>query len=150
MSRLAVLSKVSADIERYGWQCMSALPLAGEQGGGFAYTIGLTETLQHPEIAIFGLRAAVGHSILTGLVDEIRGGTRHAPDLPVAGLLANGFRVQFRRGRPDRVRTCFGVAAHYYQDEDFEMVIMFWPDRQGLFPWESSTPSSQAEALDLV
>ena len=150
MNRSAILAKVRADIARCGWHCMSVLPSAGEEEAGFAYTIGLAQTLQHPEIAIFGLPPETAHTILAGLVESIRGGTRHPPDVPLAGIIANGFRVQFRMARPDRARSYFGVAAWHYREKDFEVVIMFWPDRQGLFPWESSKLTSQAEALDLV
>ena len=150
MSEAAAMAKVSADIERFGWHCLHVYPRQGEEGVGFSYTIGLTETLDHAEIAIFGLDRDKSHAILCDCVEAIRAGTRYPLDVPVADVLARDIRVQFKRAHTNQLRKYFGTATRHYGSRTFEVSVMFWPNRDGLFPWETSEPSVQREALDVV
>ena len=48
-------------IEEYGWAVVKVPEL------GLAYSLGLIETYQHPEIAITGLPVETAHEIINGI-----------------------------------------------------------------------------------
>jgi hypothetical protein len=150
MSYASAMAKVASDIERFGWHCLSVAPRLGEEGTPFSYTIGLSETLQHPEIAIFGLGSETAHAIFYDCVETIRSGTIFPLNEAVSDVVGGGYLVQFRRVRADCLPEYFGTAARHYGKTKLEVVVMFWPDKDRLFPWESSGANIQREALDLV
>jgi hypothetical protein len=150
MSNPVADSKVAADVETYGWHCLHVLPRDGEEGAPFTYTIGLTRTFDHPEIAIFGLSREKAHAILNDCATDIRAGTRYTTDAPLADVIGGGVRVQFKRVKADHMRDYFGTAVRYYGQREFEVWIMFWPNREGAFPWNGFDSPSQAEALAVV
>ena len=128
---------------------MHVYPHAGEDGVGFTYTIGLWQTFGHPEIAVFGLARDTSHKILSDCVDTIRVAGRYPLETPVIDVVANGIPVIFKAVRPDRLENCFGTAMRYYSGKSFEAVVLFWPNKQEVFPWDA--PSSlQEEGLGIV
>jgi hypothetical protein len=143
------LGKVRSDIQQYGWHCLHVYPRVGEEGVGFTYTIGLSESFQLPEIAIFGLDRDKSHAILSSCVDDIRGGIRYPLDVPLTDVVAKDVPVIFRAVRPELLDKCFGTAIRYYGKEPFQAVVMFWPTKEGRFPWELSS-SSQEEGARVV
>lgn len=64
MPQSNVMKKVSNDIKTHGWHVLSVfckdLP-------NFSYTIGFTETLNHPEIVISGLDSKLAHLLLNDI-----------------------------------------------------------------------------------
>jgi hypothetical protein len=141
---------MEADIAEYGWHCLHVLPREGEDHTPFTYSIPVTETLRHPEIAIFGLSRETAHAILADCANDIRAGTRYVTDKPLAGVLGGDVRVIFKCVRKDRMREYFGTATRHYKGTDFEVWVMFWPSKDGRFPWEGFDTPLQAEALDVV
>ena len=150
MGTAEVMAKVASDVHRFGWHCMSVAPRVGESGSHWTYTVGLLETFNHPEIAIFGLDSKMAHGILSDCVEAIRAGTRYPTDVAVAGVVKGDFLVEFRSVKAECLREKFGAAARYYDARPVEVVVMFWPTKEGKFPWEISTPSGQEEALTIV
>ena len=133
MADAAVLAKVHADIERFGWHCLHVYPRQGEVGVGFTYTIGLAGTFNKPEIAIFGLDRKTSHAILNDCVESIRRGDTFPMDAPVSEVVAGDIKVQFKRVRQDRLDKCFGTAIRYYGKHKFDAMVLFWPNRAGGF-----------------
>lgn len=64
MSNSKVLDKLKSDIEKYGWHVLSVF---GNDLPNFAYSIGFTETLNHPEIVISGLNTDLMHELLNDI-----------------------------------------------------------------------------------
>jgi hypothetical protein len=150
MGSASVLAKVAADIERFGWHCLSVAPRMGESGASFTYTIGLWQTLHHAELAIFGLAAKTSHGILSDCVTAIRSGVSYPLNTPVVDVVAGNYRVEFKRARSESFREYFGTATRYYGTKPFEVNVIFWPDRDGRFRWETHTPGLQEEALHVI
>lgn len=145
------LVKVKADIEQFGWHCLHVYPRVGEDGIGFTYTIGLFASYGHPEIIIFGLSKETSHAILNDCAEAIKGGARYAVGEPISNVVGGNVRVYFRPVLANQF-SIFGTASRYYGAVPFTAVVLFWPDKQGLFPWEPSSQcaSSQAEGLSVV
>mgnify|MGYP001816888950 CR=1 FL=1 len=144
------INKARENVDRFGWHCVHVLPRKDEDYVPFAYTIGLVESFNHPEIMIFGLGKDTAHGILSDCVDLIRGGTVLSTDSLVANILAGNFDVQFRPVRRQFFSDYLGHACRFYGEDTFKALVLFWPDKTGRFPWESGNPLSQREALDIA
>jgi hypothetical protein len=149
MEHIDPLAKCRADVQKYGWHCLHVYPSIGEEGVGFSYTIGLNETLSHPDIAIFGLDRSKSHQILGDCVETIRSGGSLPLNVPVPGVLANGIEVTFRPVNPERLDRCFGTALRYYAKKPVEVIVLFWPNKNGQFPWQASS-ALQEEGLRVI
>lgn len=125
------------------------LSIMGVSGDGdnppFAYTVGLTETKNHPEIIVFGLRAEVAATLFNSLVELIpEGGALKDGD--VVHEIAN-FPVALKQV-PDKhaAEYCFQAIYRYedmggeYTPTFLQMVIT---DSKGLFPWDEGYDKAQ-------
>jgi hypothetical protein len=119
-------------IDQYGWW-VGLIPSAGE-APGFAYTIGLYEKFDHPEIIVFGLAPESMHEILNHCGDMIRGGERFEVGKSVSGVL-DGYDVRFRAIAAETSYTEYlGYGCRHYGDRAFPVLQLVWPDKQHRFP----------------
>src|SRR5262245_51692654 len=95
------------DVRAYGWSMASI----NDHQPPFQYTIGLMETLHHPELIIFGLESDNGGALFSGLVRDIRAGHSFA-DAGVHTISVGGeeHRVGFRRVHPTHHALYLGFA----------------------------------------
>lgn len=142
--------KARENVEKFGWHCVHVLPQKDEGYVPFAYTIGLVESLNHPEIVIFGLGKDTAHGILSDCVNLIRDGTVFPTDDRVPDILAGDYDVQFRPVQRRYFGEYLGHACRFYGADSFEALVLFWPDKAGQFPWESKNPLGQREALKIT
>jgi hypothetical protein len=142
--------KVADDIQQYGWHCLSIAPRVGEENASFTYTIGLAVSYNHPELMIFGLDRDKSHGVLSKCVAMIKKGARFPINEPVPDVLARDFNVVFKAIRKDCFAEYLGTAVRHYGHQDFDAYVLFWPDKESHFAWESSNLSVQAEALNVV
>lgn len=142
--------KVADDVDKYGWHCLHISPRQGEEGASFSYTIGLVASYGHPELMIFGLGREKSHGVLSECVAMIKGGRRFTVDEPVTDVLARDLPVVFKSIRKECFSEYLGIAIRYYDHRDFEAYVLFWPDAESRFVWESKKLSAQMEALKVV
>jgi hypothetical protein len=142
--------KVANDIRDYGWHCLHVAPRAGEEGASFSYTIGLVSSYDHPELMIFGLGREKSHQILCECVEMIKSGKQFPINERVSDVLAGDFDVMFKPIRKDCFGEYLGTAARHYGHKDFGAYVLFWPDKENQFVWQSSELPSQSEALHVV
>jgi hypothetical protein len=130
--------RVIDDIDAYGWHVI-CIP-ADQVGPGFAYSIGLMKTFDHPEVIIFGLNSQVMHGILNNMVAEMRRGGSFREDHSYSGLLEN-YACAFRPVCSEQLPEYFGYAIWYSRYiravSGLEAMQCFWPDKAGRFPWKS-------------
>ena len=142
--------QVASDIHEYGWHCLHVAPRVGEEGASFTYTIGLVPSYNHPELMIFGLERERSHSILCECVEMIKSGRQFPINKRVSDVLARDFDVMFKPIRKERFGEYLGTAVRHYGHEEFGAYVLFWPDKENRFVWESPELSLQAEALHVV
>lgn len=141
--------RISAAIDSTGWHCVS-VAAGAEQEVEFSYSVGFIETLDHPEIAIFGLPSRVAAQILSNAFDRIRAeGPLKAGELR-DGLIGNGYLLKVA-GPADRqlLPEYFGIAFDRY-GLSLSVMILLWPNKAGVFPDEVEGPNPQSEAVALV
>jgi hypothetical protein len=128
--------RVRADIERYGWHVALVPPDEATPGAvGWAFTIGLEQSLRHPELAVFGLDHELALGLLNRAADAVRRGWRFEPGATYDGLL-EGYACAVREIDPRWYDVFLGNAQWHYQGNAFRALQLFWPDPAKRYPWE--------------
>jgi len=127
---------ITENIEKYG--CHLALLSPTDYLPGFAYSIGLYQKFQHPELICFGLDQNVLGAVLNHARDLIQAGERLVPGVEYAGFL-EGYGVQFTEVDPDYYPNYVGYGCWYYGPSlNFPLYQLVWPDKQHHFPWDDA------------
>ena len=100
----------------------------------FAYTVGLFHTLSHPEIVIFGLEIETEFAILDTVQDLVAAGASFSDGSRSTEVL-DGVSVVFLEFSRNHYEEYLGQAQNFYRSDDFPVLMLTWPDRDGLFPW---------------
>lgn len=127
---------------------------ASPEGPSFTYTIGLTETYDHPEIIVFGIDTRIASIVLNHIAEEIKGG-RKFTEGDVTDDFAN-YPVAFKS-----ITT--GQAAGYVHQSTFHYegapkqptyLQLVLTDVAGKFPWDQgyaeSMKRSQTELWNIA
>ena len=127
---------------------MVASPLEGGGGGGpsFAYTIGLSQTLAHPELIMVGRDPYVCHTILNAAAIRIQEGERFVPPpgqdhILVANLFGGGYTAAIKRLTREAKLEYLCQAAYLYGEAAFEALQIVMPDSHHRFPWDEGYDS---------
>ncbi len=128
-----IRARVRDDIARYGWHVVLIPPDAGTPGWG--HTIGMLERFDHPELIVFGREL----EIVRGLVNRLGAHVAHGQPLTgadrVRGILADAL-VAIRPVDPRWTEAFLGNAAWHYERPSIPALQCFWPDANGMFPWD--------------
>ena len=129
------MQKVFDDVAKFGWHVVAIVPSKGESGPEFAFTVGLYQTYQHPELVVFGLPMKVAHGIFTTCVERIEAGQAFA-DGQVRSDVLNGYDATFLAVQQSFYPDYLGSAIGFYEGTHFPVLQLVWPDRGNHFPWE--------------
>ena len=106
-----------------------------EKGPGFSYTVGLFPGHAQSEIIVFGLPRDVSHTLLNEASALVREGSRFEAGAESADLL-HGYLCVFRQV-PERHHSVFlGWAQWLNGYRPLSAVQLFYPDRNGRWPWD--------------
>jgi len=127
---------IKDNIEKFG--CHLALLEADNYMPAFAYSIGLYEKFNHPEIICFGLSTDLLGSLLNHASQLIKGGETLSPGKTYSGFL-EGFDVRFIPVDKDFYPDYLGYGCWYYDtDHEFPVLQLVWPDKEQKYPWEET------------
>ena len=130
--------RIVDDVAKHGWHIIAVNP--SPQGPGFAYSIAMMETLDHPEMIIFGLERRLMSAILTYIRNEIRSGRPFREPGLYEGLI-DGFACKFARVAPRFHSTYLGYSMwhrrHVGKIGTLAAMQCLWPDKKGIFPDEA-------------
>ena len=124
--------KVLSDIERVGWHLV-IIP-EDEEGPGFAFTIGLFHSFDHPEVAVVGQKMELQEYLLNEIGTQVQSGLRFTPTERYPGLLEGPFDCGFAEIPKNAYNEYLGYAQWYYRDREFPALQCLWPDRQNRIP----------------
>lgn len=130
----ALESIINADIVNNG--CHIVLVEANDYLPAFAYSIGLFQTYQHPEIICFGLAPEVLKKLITDAHQLIKQGKKLIPGYLFPDFL-KGYQTQTLKVNPAYYPDYFGLAQQFYNNRNFPALQLVWPDKQNKFPWET-------------
>jgi hypothetical protein len=136
-----------ANVERVGWHIVG-IDADGE-GPGYAFSVGLFHTLQHPEIIIFGLPNERVAELINIIGIQVQGGARfNAGDQ--SNDIVDGFPVAFTDVPKNVYKEYVGYALWFYKSFDFPVLQCVWPDKSGLFPWQEGYDRSFIQLQPLL
>jgi MbtH protein len=110
----------------------------GEGAPGFLYTIGLWESYKHPEVLIFAPSEDP-----TGMAQRLAAIAKRVGEgetFQSGKIFENFFGAHsgaIRDVLPIWLPSFMGVAYAFYENLSFPTVQLYWPDKQGIFPWQS-------------
>lgn len=123
---------IADHVRNHGFQILTI----SDYNPPFAYTVGLMFTYQHPELIIFGLRES-GPNILRAAIKMIQEGKRL--DARAEHDLSGVIRIATRSVHPTQHEFYLGFAMGYCSEQGrsggLQAVQVFWPDKQGRFPF---------------
>lgn len=79
--------KLLYDIDTTGWHVLKVL--AGENGPGFVYSVGLYKTFKHPEIIIIGLNPDNAHILINNIGHDLKAGKKYESEKYYEDILDN-------------------------------------------------------------
>lgn len=145
-----VLSKqaISENIEKFG--CHIVLIEADNYLPAFAYTIGLHQKYNHPEIICFGLSTETLGSLLNFAKDLVRRGYILESGLSYKEFI-KGYNVQFLEVDKAFYPDYLGYADWFYDYEtDFSVLQLIWPDKRNKYPWDEDFTSEWSRLQPLL
>lgn len=128
-----VEARVRADVERHGWH-VAKIP-GDDRAPSWAFTIGLQQAFDHPEVAVFGLELETAHRLLNQIGLQIKQGTRFEAGRAYDGIL-EGHQCAFREVLARWLPVFFGNVAWFYERDDVPVLQCYWPDPTGRHPWD--------------
>ncbi|WP_235535637.1 DUF4262 domain-containing protein [Sphingopyxis sp. Root1497] len=132
--------KVVDDIRDYGCSVMHVFDADGDLPE-FSYSIGFPETVEQPEVIVFGVKREVRHFMINEIQRQCVEGLKLQDGLRISGLIEGWNCVAKYVTDAGAIREHFGWALWYHDAQrDAAMHDAFqivWPGaEQGLFPWE--------------
>jgi hypothetical protein len=129
------------NVNEHGWFCLGVF---GGRGPDFSYSVGFWQTLQAPELIVFGLPLKLMHSMLWEAFRQIKSGKSVVRDGQRWADIIDGFDCISRPVHESRIiREHFNSAIWYHKHaggtRPLEAFQLFWPSsKTGLFPWEKN------------
>ena len=112
------------NIANYGWHFMH---VTAEDGSlGWAYTIGLSQTFNHPEIIMFGQSRDVLYKVICDIVNNVRNGTIFQPNDEDYTSFLEDFQCRFITVNKKWYSSFIGFAVWYYQITNFSVLQFTW------------------------
>jgi hypothetical protein len=131
-------------IEEYGWY----VALIDDEGDGpgtrFAYSIGMVQSLGHPEVLVIGQPVELMAYLINEIGERARDGAPCAIGEPIEGLL-DDYDCVLKPVDPSHYDDYLGYGLAYAGTRDFPVVQLVWPDKEGIFPWEPGCHEALAE-----
>jgi len=123
-----------SNIREHGWFRTNVF--AEAEFPGFSYTTGFWVSLRRPEIITFSLRSETTHDIYWDIFRDARGGIEIPIGRRTNEIFANNPAYVFLVAKK-RYPEYLGWSRWFYGGDDFPCLQLVWPDRAGLFPWDS-------------
>jgi len=125
--------QVLRDVRDPGWHVVQVG--SEDESPPWAFTIGLFHNFGHPELVLFGLPHDTAHVLLNLAGHAVKAGRRFETDTPYGDFL-EGYDCILRAADRGWYSAFVGYAGWFYQGESFPLLQLFWPDRDGVMPWE--------------
>ena len=125
--------EIQEKIDQYG--CYIVLVEADDYLPSYAYTIGLHQRYNHPELICFGLSTALLGDLLNIGQEMIANGEKLQACLLYNDFL-NNYPIQFLPVAHTYYADYMAIGGSFYYGTDYPAIQLVWPDKQSLFPWD--------------
>jgi hypothetical protein len=125
-------------IAEHGWSVIGIEEEAGAPP--YSFSVGLYHTLGVPELLVMGQKPENAQGLINNAGELMREGRRFRTGRRTSGILG-GYSAVFVEVDPRYYREYVGYARWLYRGDDFPMLQLVWPDREGRFPWDEGYPA---------
>lgn len=130
-------AEIDAAVRQCGWFALAV----NDHQPPFQYTIGFTQTCDHPELIIFGLDSESAYEILAAIYKRIGMGRSFVePGIHPVTVDNQARRIGCRPVDPTQHPLYLGFAMGYCRFRKtigaLKAVQAFWPDGDGRFPFD--------------
>lgn len=125
---------VQDTIDAYGCQIM--IVAGTEYLPAYAYTIGLYQQFNKPEVICFGLLTDVMQTLLTQVKNCVEEGEEFQIQKEYTNFLKNEGKVTFINVDKIYFPEYLNAAIDFYENQDFTCLQLVWSDARGVFPWD--------------
>lgn len=130
-SMTEAIERARFDVKKEGWHLAI---LEGEGSSRILTTVGLWTQYSHPEIVVFAPSQGMSEHVAE-MVRLIADGQALEAGTTVSGLFGT-LPGAVRPVQDVWKRRFLSLNGEFYGSFDFPTVQVFWPDAQGLFPWQ--------------
>jgi hypothetical protein len=131
--QLDIEKSIRRDLSKKGY--FIALFEAEEDEPAFAYTIGLYDNYEHPEIVIFGLDLETMTIMLSDACERVKLEETFVVKQDYEDFL-EGYKLTFQHANVDEYKGLFSYGIDNNQGVEFPMIQMIWPDQKHNYPWD--------------
>jgi len=117
---------------------------------GYAYTIGLPELCGFPNVVVFGLTPVAASGLIGMVVDLVVAGTEIPIGVEVTGLYDNDLRAAFVTVDVGQWSGLFATGLAWHRGDEFDLVQLIWPDRNGFLPYEPGFDARMRHAQPVI
>ncbi|CAI2768117.1 DUF4262 domain-containing protein [Flavobacterium collinsii] len=123
------------NIEKYGLHVI--IIKSTDYLPSFAYSVGLWQKYNHPEIICFGLSISLLHEIINDVAEIVKTNEVLVKNKTYLNIFEDS-RVEFLKVDPRNINDYFNTAIKLYKTDDFPALQLVWTDRNDKFPWEEN------------
>ncbi len=125
------------ETDGYALEVVAPDPDIDPPRAGYSYTINFPAHVNFPDVTVFGLTPVAARGLLGLVRDTLAAGTEIPVGAEVVGLLDNELRCCFSPVDLDEWGPLFATARAWYRGDEFEVVQLVYPDRNGFLPYEA-------------
>src|SRR5262245_4107485 len=126
--------KFVSQIREHGWFRTSVFE--DEEGPGFSYTTGFWLNCSFPEIIAFSLKTETAHDTFWHMYRALKRGELFAIGEPIENIFEN-LKAALLPVSEHQFKEHLGWSRWFYRGDAFRCVQLVWPDRNGIFPWQT-------------
>ena len=124
--------KIIKDINTYGWHVVNVMPQGDD--AGWAYSIGMFRTLEHPEILVFGLRDTSMHAIINHVGERVRKKARSSRTMWKMATRWTDIAACSSPFISSGTHGSSGTVVGSTVDDEFPVLQLVWPDKETHYP----------------
>jgi hypothetical protein len=125
-------------IAEHGWSVIGIEEEDGEPP--YSFSVGLYHTLGVPELLIVGQKPENAQGLINNAGELMRAGRRFRTNRRTTGIL-EGYPAVFVAVDPRYYLGYLGCGRWLYRGDEFPILQLVWPDREGRFPWDEGYPA---------
>jgi hypothetical protein len=136
---MSALDKIEWMVETDGY-ALEVVPPDAEVDppqAGYSYTLNFPAHVQFPDVVVFGLTPVAARGLIGLVRDMLAGGTEIPVGAELVGLLDNELRCCFAPVELSEWSPLFDTAQAWYAGEQYDVVQLVYPDRNGFLPYEA-------------
>ncbi len=99
------------------------------------YSIGMKKSIQCPDVAITGMDKDTAHFLINEYLYRIRDGETFEADKTYDEFLEDAL-ITFKVMDKGYYESVCPHALWFYDNDDFTMLHLIWPDIDGVWPWQ--------------